>query len=56
LALYGIEVHYSIKEKKYIYYNISDGDIYEKFKSEDWIEFHTYVRKDLLDMFIHFNT
>lgn len=54
-----IEVHYSIKEKKYIYYFTSDtvGEgTRAEFKSENWIEFHTYVRKDLLDTFIHFNT
>ncbi len=66
VALYGggwgmgnyIEVRYSIKEKKYMYYYTSGAigeGTHADFESEDWTEFYTYVRKDLLDTFIHFN-
>ena len=54
-----IEVHYSTKEKKYRYYctnDTVDKETYVNFESEDWTEFYTYVRKDLLDTFIWFNT
>ena len=51
-----IEVHYSTKEKKYMYYCISGEETHVNFESEDWTEFYTYVRKDLLDTFIWFNT
>lgn len=53
-----IEVYYSTKEKKYIYYNTSGAvgqGTHADFESEDWTEFYTYVRKDLLDTFISFN-
>jgi hypothetical protein len=54
-----IEVHYSTKEKKYMYYYTSGAigqGTHADFESEDWTEFYTYVRKDLLDTFIHCNT
>ena len=51
-----LRVSYSIKENKYIYYTINQGETpQENFKSENWTEFHTYVRKHLLDIFIWFN-
>jgi hypothetical protein len=51
-----LKVSYSIKENKYIYYTINQGESpRENFKSDNWLEFHTYVRKELLDLFIWFN-
>jgi hypothetical protein len=50
-----IDICYSTKEQKYIYYQTSENTKHEIFKSENWEEFHTYVRKDLYDMFIWFN-
>lgn len=54
-----ISVHFSITEKKYLYYKTGgpvNVDTLVDFQSEDWTEFYTYVRKDLLDTFIWFNT
>jgi len=54
-----VVVHYSIKEKKYMYYCTSgevDEDTHAHFESENWTEFYTYVRKDLLDTCVSFNT
>ena len=54
-----IEVSYSTKENMYIYAS-GNGDSYTcnntLFKSGNWVEFHEYVRKDLHEMFVHFNT
>jgi hypothetical protein len=50
-----IRVWYSIKEKIYIYDTGDDEDSAVLFKSGNWIEFHEYVRKDLLVTFMHFN-
>ena len=53
---YYIDVDYFIKEQKYVYYAHEGGTtLTELFKSDNWKEFSEYVRKDLLDMFIHFN-
>ena len=51
-----IRVEYSTKENKYIYYTINSNEKQrEDFKSDNWVEFHTYVRKELLDLLILFN-
>ena len=48
-----ISVAYSIKENKYIYYTINANENpVENYKSDNWIEFQSYVRKELLDLFI----
>jgi len=52
-----ISVAYSIKENKYIYYTINANEnSVENYKSDNWIEFQSYVRKELLDIFIRFNS
>jgi hypothetical protein len=50
-----IRVWYSIKENIYTYDAGEIGNFSVIFKSGNWIVFHEYVRKDLLDTFIHFN-
>jgi hypothetical protein len=50
-----IRVWYSIKEKIYIYDAGEISNFSVIFKSGNWIEFHEYVRKYLLETFIHFN-
>ena len=51
-----ITVEYSTRENKYIYYTINSNEKpRENFKSDNWEEFHTYVRKELLDLLIWFN-
>ena len=66
IVLYGggwgmgnyLEVHYSTKTNKYMYYQ-TGGSVDEKtqvhFECDNWTEFYTYVRKNLLDTFIWFN-
>jgi hypothetical protein len=64
IALYGggwgmgnyINVYYSAIEKKYLYYKTGDNNVYADFESANWEEFYVYVRKDLLDTYIWFNT
>ena len=51
-----IKVIYSTKENKYIYYTINPNENpREDFASENWVEFHTYVRKALLNIFMWFD-
>jgi hypothetical protein len=52
----SIKVAYSTQENKYIYYTINSNESpREDLKSDDWVTFHTYVRQQLLDLFIWFN-
>ena len=49
-------VVYSIKQQNYIYYTINANEKpHEIFKCENWKEFYTHVRKELIDMFVLFN-
>lgn len=51
-----IRVAYSKDENKYIYYTInSNENPREDFKSDNWVDFHTYVRQQLLYIFLWFN-
>ena len=53
---YYFRVVYSVVKNKYIYYKNNTGEILEEyFSSENWLHFHSYVFKDLLDIFIWFN-
>ena len=52
-----ISIAYSIKENIYIYYTINTNENpVENYKSDNWFEFQSYVRKELLDIFIRFNS
>jgi hypothetical protein len=46
-------IYYTINEKKYVYYKINQDQLErEDFKSDNWLEFHSYVCKKILEYFI----
>lgn len=52
-----IGVGYLVDKKKYVYYTCTYGNpvFNYQFETDKWDEMYTYAKKEMLELFIHFN-